>query len=143
MPYCYLEDIATADIAFKAWGTTSKEMFKAAADATMNVMVEDLTAIGPAEHKLIRVEEETIDLLLFQFLQEIIFYKDAENLLLRVEEVHIERLNSRMVCSARAYGETIDDFKHALNVDIKAVTFHRFEVKQAEEGWTATVVLDI
>ena len=42
MPYEYLEDVATADIAFRAWEPTLEGVFVAAADATMNVMVEDL-----------------------------------------------------------------------------------------------------
>ena len=42
MPYTYLEEIAIADIAFRATGKTEEEVFAAAADATVNVMVEDL-----------------------------------------------------------------------------------------------------
>ena len=143
MPYCYLEDIATADIAFEAWGKTVEDMFKAAAEATMSVMVEDLNTINPKEQKVLSVKDEAIDLLLFQFLQELIFYKDAEDLLLRVENLHIKKEDNRFLCSAEAYGEKLDAGKHALNVDIKAITFHRFEVKQTARGWKATVVLDV
>ena len=45
MPYTYLEEIAIADIAFRATGKTQEELFAAAADATVNVMVEDLATI--------------------------------------------------------------------------------------------------
>ncbi|HOV88133.1 MAG TPA: archease, partial [Syntrophobacteraceae bacterium] len=40
MPFRYIEDIATADVAFEAWGETLEDLCVAAADATMNVMVE-------------------------------------------------------------------------------------------------------
>ena len=73
MPYQYLEDIATSDAAFEAWGDTLEDMFLAAADATMNVMVENLDGIADKERRMIRVEAEAIDLLLFQLLQELIF----------------------------------------------------------------------
>ncbi len=33
--------------------------------------------------------------------------------------------------------------KHDLIVDVKAVTLHRFEVKQTETGWKASIILDI
>ena len=46
MPYRYLEDIATADVAFEARGKDLAELFMAAAEATMNVMVADLDSIG-------------------------------------------------------------------------------------------------
>jgi SHS2 domain-containing protein len=143
MPYQYLEDIATADAAFEAWGGTPEDMFAAAADATMNVMVEDLDSIAGKERRTIQVEAEAIDLLLFQLLQELIFYKDAERLLLRVSRTHIQREAGRFTCSAETYGEEINPDKHALIVDVKAVTLHRFRVEQTPRGWETTVILDI
>jgi SHS2 domain-containing protein len=46
-------------------------------------------------------------------------------------------------CRAEAYGESTDPAKHPLNVDVKAVTMHRFAIDQTPQGWQATVVLDI
>ncbi|MBI4793908.1 MAG: archease, partial [Deltaproteobacteria bacterium] len=37
MPFEYLDDVATSDVAFQAWGETVEELFVAAADAVMNV----------------------------------------------------------------------------------------------------------
>lgn len=143
MPYHYLDDIATADIAFEAWGKSVGEMFVSAADATMNVMVENLDAIAADEEKILFVEDDAIDLVLFQFLQELVYFKDAESLLLRVKDLDIQSMGKKFSCSAKAYGEKINPDKHMLNVDVKAITFHRFEVKQSERGWEVTVVLDI
>jgi SHS2 domain-containing protein len=143
MPYRYLEDIATADAAFEAWGDTVEETFISAADATMNVMVEDLSTIHDWERRKIEVEAETLDMLLFQLLQELVYYKDAEQLLLRVPYVHIEREDGRYTLKAEAYGETLNALKHDLNVDVKAVTLHRFRVEKTPRGWETTVILDI
>src|SRR5438067_7764273 len=82
MPYKYLEDIGTADIAFEATGRNLPELFMSAADATMNVMIENLDAIEPRSTKQIQLKSDAIDMLLFDFLQELIFFKDAEQLLL-------------------------------------------------------------
>ncbi|MFB0537448.1 MAG: archease [Anaerolineae bacterium] len=143
MPYQYLEDIATADVAFEARGDTVEDMFVAAADATMNVMVEDLNTIADRQRRIIHVEADAVDMLLFQLLQELIYYKDAERLLLRVPEVHIQRQNDGFSLSAEAYGEELDPDQHELLVDVKAVTLHRFQVQQTESGWKAMVILDI
>jgi SHS2 domain-containing protein len=143
MPYRYLENIATADVAFQAWGDTMEDMFVAAADATVNVMVEDLNTIADREHRIIHLEADAIDMLLFQLLQELIYYKDAERLLLRVPSVHIQRQNDQFKLSAEAYGEELNPCKHELIVDVKAVTLHRFQVEQTESGWRAMVILDI
>ena len=69
MPYRFLEDIATADIAFEAWGETLEEMFTAAAEATMNVMIESLDSIVPREPREFHLENAALDMLLFDFLQ--------------------------------------------------------------------------
>jgi len=143
MPYHYLEDIATADVAFEARGKDLAELFTAAADATMNVMVADLATIEKREELEFVVEHEELDMLLFNFLQEFIFFKDARRLLLRVLSVSIDSGNEGFSLRAKTAGEELDPEKHDLIVDVKAVTLYRFAVQQTEDGWMATVVLDI
>ena len=143
MPYKYLEDIATADIAFRAWGKTMEEMFSAAADATTQVMIEDLTTIIPDDEKLIQLENDSLEMLLFEFLQEFIYYKDAEQFLFRVEHIEIKPKGKLFSLLALLRGEKLDPQKHPQNVDVKAVTMHRFRVTEIQEGWEAEVVLDI
>ena len=90
MPYHYLEDIGTADIAFEATGRDLPELFAAAADATMNVMIDNLDAIESRETRQIELSGDKIDMLLFDFLQELIYFKDAKRLLLRTRETQID-----------------------------------------------------
>ncbi|PYI72377.1 MAG: archease, partial [Verrucomicrobia bacterium] len=68
MPYKFLEEIGTADIAFEAVGRDLPELFRDAADATMNVMIDNLDAIEPRETRNIELSNEKIDMLLFDFL---------------------------------------------------------------------------
>lgn len=143
MPYRYLDDIATADVAFEATGDTLEDLFVASADATMHVMVEDLDTIADRERRRIRVASDAVDMLLFELLQELIFFKDAERLFLRVPRVAIERSDGTYRLEAEAAGETIDTEKHGTGVDVKAVTLHRFRVERTPGGWRACVILDI
>jgi len=143
MPYRYLEDVAIADVAFEARGATLEELFKAAADATVNLMVADLGTITSHEKRTIELEDDSLDLLLFNFLQELIFYKDAQKLLLRVREIRIERSDGSFKLRAEAHGEELNPAKHELGVDVKAVTLHRFQVQETPEGWQANVILDV
>lgn len=143
MPFEYVDDIATADAAFRAWGATAEELFIAASDALVNVMVERLDSIEPRERRSMTLEAEAMDMLLFELLQEIIFYKDADQLLLRVGRVEISACNDHFGLSAEASGERIDPARHDLIVDVKAVTFHRYRVEQTPEGWEAFVIVDI
>jgi SHS2 domain-containing protein len=143
MPYAYADDIAIADLAFRAWGETVENTFLAAADATMHAMVEDLATIAPREQRIFDLHEEQLDLLLLQFLQELLFYKDAQRLLLRVSAVKITVQEHGFALEARAAGEPLDPTRHALGVDVKGVTLHRLQVVQTPNGWEATVVLDV
>lgn len=143
MPYRYLPDIAIADVAFEALDETLEGLFLAAAEATMNVMVGDLETIVERETRVIQAEEAELDMLLFQLLQELIFFKDAERLLLRVKSLAIRRLSEGYQLWAEARGEELDPARHDLVVDVKAVTLHRFQVEPTARGWQATVILDI
>ena len=109
----------------------------------MNVMVEDLDTIGRRQTRQIGLDAEALDMLLFGLLQEIIYYKDAERLLLRVEAVRIRHEGGLYFLESRAYGEQIDPEKHDLQVDVKAVTMHKFKVEQTGRGWETLVILDI
>ena len=143
MPYRFLEAVSIADVAFEAWGDTVEAMFVAAAEATMNVMVADLETISRRIRRSIRVEADALDLLLFNFLQELIFYKDAEQLLLRADRVRISAQPSPLSASADLSGEKLDTNRHDLLVDVKAVTLHRFQVSKTGRGHEAFVILDI
>jgi SHS2 domain-containing protein len=143
MPYEFVDELTVADIAFRAWGHDVEETFVAAADAVLNAMVEDLETIQPQETRVLNVEHEALDLLLFNFLQELVYYKDAEQLLLRVQQLRIVDDGQPYTLHATAAGERIDPERHHMQVDVKAVTLHRFELTQTEAGWEARVVLDI
>ncbi len=143
MPYEFLPHIAIADVAFRATGKTVEEMFAAAARATTNVMVDDLSTVNEAEKIQIDLSENSIEMLLFDFLNELVYLKDTRQLLLLPEELKITSDGSRHRLLAMISGERIDPAKHPLNADVKAVTLHRFEVKATSQRWEATVVLDI
>ena len=143
MPYRFLEDVAIADVAFEAWGDTVEALFVAVAEATLNVMVRDLDTVVKRKHRSVQLEPDALDLLLLNFLQEVIFYKDAERLLLRVVGVRVEPDGDDFRAFAELAGEELDMDRHELVVDVKAVTLHQFRVEQTGRGWEAFVILDI
>ena len=143
MPYEFLEDIAIADIAFQAWGKTLEELFITAGDATINAMIDNLEAIELKETRTFRLENDELDMLLFNFLQEFVYYKDSELLMLRAQQVQIEEKNSEYHLTAVTQGERLDRDRHEERVDVKAVTLHRFQLKKTDDGWTAMLILDI
>ena len=143
MPYEFVDDLTVADIAFHAWDRDLEALFVSAAEAVMHTMVEDLDSIRARDTRELSLEHDALDMLLFNFLQELIYYKDAEQLLLRVQRLRIGQDRQPYSLQATAVGEPIDVNRHHLRVDVKAVTLHRFALTQSERGWEATVILDI
>jgi SHS2 domain-containing protein len=141
MPYRYLEDVATADAAFEVEGKTLEELFRDAAVATFEVMA-DTGTVKPEVTREIKLENEDVDNLLFDWLSELVYLKDADGLIFSRFDVNI-RKNDAYKLKATASGEPINQRKHSLRSDVKAVTYHMFEVKKTGENWTARVVLDI
>ena len=106
-------------------------------------MVQDLSLIEPKERREIILENEASDMLLFDFLQELIYYKDAERLLLRVPHIEIHESEGKYHLRAEAVGEELDPLRHEQGVDVKAVTLHRFSLEWDKGGWTTHIILDI
>ena len=78
---------------------------------------------------------------LVAFLDELIYRKDVEELLLRATEVHVDAADHRV--QAVLVGERIEPERHELVADVKGVTLHDLRVERAETGWHAYVTLDV
>jgi SHS2 domain-containing protein len=118
-------------------------LFSAAADATINVMIDNIDAIESRETRQIELSSDKIDMLLFDFLQELIYFKDARRLLLRARETQIDQRGETYFLKAKVAGEQLDDTRHLQRADVKAVTLHGFSVEKQDSGWKAKVLLDI
>lgn len=143
MPYRYLEGLTHADVAFEATGKTPEEMFESAGVALLGTMVRDPKRIEPKVRKVIEKTEGDIGKLLFDFLDELVFLKDAEQMFFSEFKARIAEREGIFVLRVEAMGEKIDPKKHDIVIDAKAVTMHKFEVKKTEGGWAAQVIIDV
>ncbi len=82
-------------------------------------------------------------MLLYIFLQEIIFLKDSERLIFKRCRIAVDREVPAWHLHAQASGEAIDPGRQKLLSDVKAVSHHDFRVRQTCGGWTADVILDL
>lgn len=143
MPFRFLEEIATADVAFEAWGNSREELFSASAAALLNTMTAAPEEVARHEEVAILLKHDELELLLFSFLEELIFLKDARRLLLHADTVRIAVLEGTYHLEATVKGERIDTVRHCLLVDVKAVTLHLLQVTYEDSVWKAVVVLDV
>lgn len=143
MEHEILEGISRADIAFRVRGSTPEELFAAGARALVAIMLDDPETLRPSVAVSFSCTADELDLLYFDFLSELIYYKDTEKLLLLPERIVISSSPEGPSLSCALRGETIDRSRHILNVDIKAVTLHHLLVEQHDETWSATAVVDV
>ncbi len=140
----FLEDIALADSAFEARGSTPSELFRAAAQAVIVTMVAPET-VAPRLTKSILRQDRSLQNLLFDWLADIVYLKDAEGLVFRDVTCTVgqNHAGGDWQLDGTLTGEPIDPARHELRADVKAITKHRYEARQDYGGWIATVVMDI
>ena len=142
--YKVLEKVAIADIAYEAFGKDLNELFENAAFAIFEMMV-DIKTVDAKKKLEVKLENEKIENLLYDFLSEILFLKDSKYVVFKKVKVLIieNKKNKLFELKAVLEGDKINSIKQKLENDIKAVTMHMFEVKKEKSGYKATVVVDI
>ena len=132
----------TADIFFVAKAPNLEQLFEQCALAVEETMV-DVDKVQPKTKIKIMGEAEKIESLLFDFLDDVVFFKDYKQLLFSKFEIHIKEEECKFVLTCLAYGEKLDIIRHKPKVDIKAITMHEFKVEEVPGGWKAQVLVDI
>jgi SHS2 domain-containing protein len=141
-PFEFLEDV-TSDLCFVAWGATLPDVFAAAAEALLDATVAQREALRAAERRHLELLEPDLELLLLRFLNELVYLRDAEALLLRPQELRVEASPGEARLVAELVGERIDPARHHLRSDVKAATAHGLTVVREGDRFRATVTLDV
>ncbi len=141
MGFTYLEH--TADVMFSVHEKTLDDLFRTAALACFDVMADPST-VQDKVYRQVSVRGENVADLLFNFLQEIIYLKDADGLVFcSVDHLEVQQDNEHYGISCVVRGDVINAKKQTLRNDVKAVTLHQFVVEQRGNEWYAQVILDI
>lgn len=141
MKFKYLEDVAIADICFEAYGKDVNELFENCGFAITDCMV-NLKEVKPKVKKKIKLESDTLENLLYDFLSELLFIKDTDGFLFSNYKINVKQ-GKKFSIIADCSGNKIDYEKFELRNDIKAITKHMFEIKKNSKGYMARVVVDI
>ncbi|HOT43287.1 MAG TPA: archease [Spirochaetota bacterium] len=143
MDFEILEGISRADIAFRVWGGDPVELFTAGAGALLAIMIRNPETVLKKTSLSFACEAADLEMLYYDFLSEFIFRKDSDKLLLLPEKLEINRSDGLYRLSCIASGEAIDRGRHVFAVDIKAATMHNLSVTRDDNGFSATIVVDV
>jgi SHS2 domain-containing protein len=140
MPYAFFDH--TGDVGISLSGRTLDELFRSAALA----FTETLTALDRVEPR--RAEEldvaaPELDLLLVDFLSELLYRFDTRGWLTADAQIEVRERDGGWDLQGTLRGERHDASRHAVKILIKAVTYHGLQVRRDDGMWSANVVLDI
>ncbi len=127
----------TADVLMRVRGATITEIFSDAGRALFHVMY------GPCEDRGVErrfsLEAENLESLLIDYLSELLFITDVENIVFCTFDIDIE--GTRL--SAIAKGELFDPARHSAGALIKGISYFGLEIVKEEEAYAVDIIFDI
>ena len=130
----------------KVWGRNRKEIFKAAAEGMLSIIV-DLECVQVKGSINLEIRAKTKEELLFNWLREILFQYEKRGMLFSRVELKEVSFSNRKKNSCRVFGvlggEKINLSRHDICTEIKAVTRHGFCFYQKGSLWEAVVLFDV
>jgi SHS2 domain-containing protein len=129
----------TADLGLRVRAADLPSLFAEAARGLFSIIVADPCAVRPLETISLSVEGDTSELLLFDWLNELLYIYETRRLLLAEFVVQLGPTG----LTATARGEPIDPSRHTLDHEVKAITYHALKLQRESGGWLAEVIVDI
>lgn len=129
----------TADLGLRVRAPDLDQLFVEAAQALFSAIVDDLKTVEQKQKVEVELHGQDQALLLFDWLNELLYRFDTEHLLFGTFEVRIRDGTLK----ATTWGEPLDISRHSLGHEVKAITYHGLRVEKEGDGWLAEVIVDI
>ena len=128
----------TADIGLKAYGETLTEAFENAGLAIFNIIsdTDGIDAVREIEFEITSEDEVS---LLYDYLEELLFYHETEFMLF---SEFIVEIDENLTLKAKIRGDEINWDKHERKSEIKAITFHKMAIRK-DDGVCLRAIVDL
>ena len=130
----------TADVGLRIRAADLPELFAEAGRALFSIMVDNYEVVQPDETISLDVPAAGVEDLLFDWISELIFTFEMRHLLLCRFDV---TLDDQAGLHADAAGQMLDEQRHRIGFEVKAVTYHELKVRETDDGYMAEVIVDI
>lgn len=129
----------SADEKFHAEASTKEEAFSEAVKAFAEIVGGDTEGMY---HHSIEIESENLEALLYDFLDELIFLQDSENVVIsHADEINLQKLENGWKIQASILVDNITSEMSLL--DIKSPTYNEMLIDYQDEKWVLEAVLDV
>jgi len=131
-----------ADIGVCGSAPTLASAFEQAALALTGT-ITDPEGVAPAQVVEIACEAPDRELLLYEWLNALVYEMATRRMLFGRFEVEIDEANGAHTLVGRAYGEPVDVARHQPAVEVKGATLTELEVVHEAGRWRARCVVDV
>ncbi len=129
----------TADIGVIVHGENLKALFENAGEAFFH-LITDLRKVRRRIERRVNIGGESLDRLMVDWLSELLYLHDVENLLFK--EFKVDSVGEGGL-KAVVKGELFQEGVHVIKTEVKAVTYHQIEVRKENGRWRAQVIFDL
>lgn len=124
----------TADLALRVWAPEINELFQLSAAGMQALMGVEISN-DPGEHKTIEFSAIDDESLLAKFLNEILYWIEAERIASDHYDLEIKRCH--------LFGHCTPSTVLRIRKEIKAVTFHQLKVEHHMDQFETTIIFDV
>jgi len=129
----------TSDIKVEIYGADLEELFTNAATCLFDLIL-DIRKVRETQSVPVSLKSADLSELFLDWLRELLFLFSTRSLAIRRVEIHsIEPTR----IEATVFGEEFDAKRHGLKVEVKTPTYHEYRIDKTNEGYRATVIVDV
>lgn len=128
----------TADVGIIAYGRSLEELFENAAAGMMHFLITS-SSVQKKVRRTMTVTADSRDALLINWLNDLLVVLNADGFI--PAEFDIRELGETQLVAEIA-GEGVDTARHAFRLDVKAATYHTFEIGK-NDYWYARIIFDV
>lgn len=134
----------TADVQVRSWGSSLEEAFSQTAYSLMATITPNLKKITPKVERILTIEAEDKEALLFDFLSEFLYIFDVDELVFNQIYVRsIKKFKDNYKLHATLKGEKFDLDKHEIGIEVKAITYSFLNIEEKHESIVIDIVFDV
>ncbi|MAD79308.1 MAG: archease [Pirellulaceae bacterium] len=129
----------TADLGLRVRADSLDALLVDAARGLFSLIVTNLDQVKAVQEKTIRIDASEPEYLLFDWLNELLYTFDVDQLLFSEFIVRVDARGLTATCR----GEPMQPGRHEMDHEVKAITYHGLKVQKEEKGWMAELIVDI
>lgn len=129
----------TADLGLRVTAADLPTLFAEAGRGLTSIIVANIEEVRPVREAKFAALGTQLDELLFDWLDELLYAFETQRLLFVEFDVHLDDAGLKAI----ARGEGVDESRHRLEHEIKAITYHGLKVERTPNGYLAEVIVDI